>query len=114
MRNLVIVLGDQLSEEASALVDFDSAQDAVWMAEVDEESTHIISSKQRTTLFLSAMRHFAKELKGKGWSVRYSEIDSANNTTHIGTEKPIGKAQYPLYSGRRFETSFRMLWRQNY
>ena len=86
MRNLVIVLGDQLSEEASALVDFDSAQDAVWMAEVDEESTHIISSKQRTTLFLSAMRHFAKELKGKGWSVHYSEIDSADNTGTLAGE----------------------------
>jgi deoxyribodipyrimidine photolyase-related protein len=86
MRNLVIVLGDQLSEEASALVDFDSAQDSVWMAEVEEESTHIISSKQRTTLFLSAMRHFAKELKGKGWSVRYSEIDSANNTGTLAGE----------------------------
>jgi deoxyribodipyrimidine photolyase-related protein len=86
MRNLVIVLGDQLSEEASALVDFDSAQDAVWMAEVDEESTHIISSKQRTTLFLSAMRHFAQELKSKGWSVHYSEIDSAENTGTLAGE----------------------------
>jgi len=86
MRNLVCVLGDQLSEEASGLVDFDSAQDAVWMAEVDEESTHIVSSKQRTTLFLSAMRHFAQDLKKKGWSVHYSEIDSEDNTGTLAGE----------------------------
>jgi len=86
MRNLVIVLGDQLNEDASALVDFDSAQDAVWMAEVDEESTHIASSKQRTTLFLSAMRHFAQDLKKKGWAVHYSEIDSKDNTGTLAGE----------------------------
>ena len=86
MRNLVIVLGDQLSEDASAFAGFDPAQDAVWMAEVDEESTHIISSKQRTTLFLSAMRHFAQDLRTKGWAVHYSEIDSEGNTGTLDGE----------------------------
>jgi len=55
---LVLVLGDQLDQDASAFSDFDPQQDAVWMAEVDEESTHVVSAKQRTTVFLSAMRHF--------------------------------------------------------
>ena len=41
VRHLVIVLGDQLDEDSSALTDFDPQQDAVWMAEVDEESTHV-------------------------------------------------------------------------
>ena len=63
LRHLVVVLGDQLNEDATALQDFDPAQDAVWMAEVAHESTHVPSSKQRTTLFLSAMRHFAQGLK---------------------------------------------------
>jgi len=45
MRNLVVILGDQLDANASALVDFDPAQDALWMAEVDEESTYVISAK---------------------------------------------------------------------
>jgi deoxyribodipyrimidine photolyase-related protein len=39
------------------------------MAEVDEESTHVVSSKQRTTVFLSAMRHFPTTLRIKGWQV---------------------------------------------
>jgi deoxyribodipyrimidine photolyase-related protein len=57
---LVLVLGDQLDLKATAFDGFDPAQDAVWMAEADEESTHVASSKQRIALFLSAMRHFAK------------------------------------------------------
>ena len=80
MRNLIIVLGDQLDEKASAFEDFDPLHDAVWMAEVDEESTHVISSKQRTVVFLSAMRHFAQALREKNWTVNYNEIDSADNT----------------------------------
>ena len=63
LRHLVVILGDQLNLDASALTDFDPAQDAIWMAEVMEESTHVASSKQRSTLFLSAMRHFAKTIK---------------------------------------------------
>ena len=95
MRNLVLILGDQLNEDASALTGFDPTQDAIWMAEVDEESTHVISSKQRTTLFLSAMRHFAQELTKKGWAVHYSDIDNADNTgTLVGElEKTIKRTQ---------------------
>ena len=63
LRSLVIVLGDQLDLEASALDGFDPRCDAVWMAEVAEESTHVVSSQQRSALFLSAMRHFAVALR---------------------------------------------------
>ena len=60
LRNLVVVLGDQLDLDAAAFDGFDPAHDAVWMAEVAEESTHVWSSKQRIALFLAAMRHFAQ------------------------------------------------------
>jgi hypothetical protein len=39
MRNLVVVLGDQLSLTSVAFEGFDAAQDRVWMAEVREESS---------------------------------------------------------------------------
>ena len=58
IRNLVIILGDQLDASSAALNDFDPSIDAIWMAEVAEESTHITSSKQRTTLFLSELMLF--------------------------------------------------------
>ena len=43
LRSLIVVLGDQLDLDASAFDGFDAAADAVWMAEVDEESTHVLS-----------------------------------------------------------------------
>ena len=63
VRHLIVVLGDQLNLDSSAFKGFDPKRDYVWMAEVHEESTHIWSSKQRIALFISAMRHFAKELE---------------------------------------------------
>ncbi len=75
MRNLILVLGDQLDLEASAFDGFDPRQDAVWMAEAQEESTHVWSSKQRIALFLSAMRHFALALKEAGRPLYYHRLD---------------------------------------
>ena len=65
-RHLILVLGDQLDLDAAAFDGFDAEQDAVWMAEAHEESTHVWSSKQRIALFLSAMRHFAQALRAAG------------------------------------------------
>ena len=86
LRNLVLILGDQLDENASALTDFDPQHDAIWMAEVVEESTHVTSSKQRTTVFLSAMRHFAAKLSARGWHVMYTALDAPNNTGTLAGE----------------------------
>jgi len=79
VRHLVIILGDQLDAQSSALADFDPSQDVVWMAEVMEESTHIWSAKQRIAVFLSAMRHFADALRGRAFPVRYTPLDDAGN-----------------------------------
>ena len=79
VRNLVIVLGDQLDASSPALQDFDPAHDVVWMAEVAEESTHVWSAKQRITVFLSAMRHFAEELRARGLPLVYTKLDDADN-----------------------------------
>jgi deoxyribodipyrimidine photolyase-related protein len=61
--------------DAAAFDDFDPAQDAVWMAEAEEESTHVSSSKQRIALFLSAMRHFAQALQNAGRPLHYHRLD---------------------------------------
>lgn len=50
LRSLVLVLGDQLDLEASAFDGFDARVDAAWMAEVAEESTHVVSSRPRTVM----------------------------------------------------------------
>ena len=86
MRNLIIVLGDQLDAESSAFDDFDTKQDAVWMAEVAEESTHVWSAKQRTTLFLSAMRHFAEHLRERSFTVHYTQLDDPKNAGSLALQ----------------------------
>ncbi len=79
LRTLVVVLGDQLDLDAAAFDGFDAAQDAVWMAEAEEESTHVWSSKQRIALFLAAMRHFAQELRAAGRPLHYTRLDDAGH-----------------------------------
>ena len=80
MRNLIVVLGDQLDRRSTAFDGFDAAQDAVWMAEVAGESTHVWSHKARTALFLAAMRHFRDELRGRDWTVHYRLLDAHPET----------------------------------
>ncbi len=75
LRHLILILGDQLDHESSALVGFDPSQDAVLMIEAREESTHVWSHKIRTTLFLSAMRHFAQDIQQRGFPVIYRQLD---------------------------------------
>ena len=80
LRHLVVVLGDQLDRDSSAFDGFDPAQDAVWMAEVTDESTHVWSAKSRTVLFLSAMRHFAQALGDAGTPVLYRAVSYTHLT----------------------------------
>ena len=86
VRNLVMVLGDQLDLQSSALDDFDPLQDVVWMAEVAEESTHVWSAKQRIAIFLSAMRHFADALRERGLPVHYTRLGDAGNLGTLALE----------------------------
>ena len=79
LRHLVLVLGDQLDLDAAAFDGFDAAHDAVWMAEVAEESTHVWSSKPRTVMFLAAMRHFAQALRAAGRPLHYTRLDDPAN-----------------------------------
>ena len=86
VRTLVIVLGDQLDLDAAAFDGFDPAHDAVWMAEAAEESTHVWSSKQRTALFLSAMRHFAQALRAANRPLHYMRLDDPGNRGSLPAE----------------------------
>ncbi len=86
LRVLVLVLGDQLNADASAFDGFDPARDAVWMAEVAEESEHVWSSKPRTALFLAAMRHFRDERRAAGCTVHYTELDEPENAGTLAGE----------------------------
>lgn len=84
IRNLVLVLGDQLDETSSAFDGFDPALDLVWMAEVADESEHVWSAKQRIAVFLSAMRHFAQSLRARQWPLAYTALDAPDNPGTLG------------------------------
>jgi deoxyribodipyrimidine photolyase-related protein len=85
-RHLILVLGDQLNRDSSAFDGFDLQHDCIWMAEVQEESTHIWSSKQRIALFISAMRHFAQSLINDKLSLTYSYLEDLDNSQTLEGE----------------------------
>ncbi len=86
MRNLVVVLGDQLNRDSAAFDGFDPATDVVWMAEVAEESTKVWVSKPRIAVFLAAMRHFAAELAANGIPHDYRLLDDDGNLGTLAAE----------------------------
>ncbi len=75
MRNLILVLGDQLSYSSPALEGFDPAQDKVLMIEAKGEASAVWSHKARIAIFLSAMRHFANGVAARGWPFDYVQLD---------------------------------------
>ena len=97
MRNLVVVLGDQLDEASAAFDGFDPAQDRVWMCEAPSEATYVWSHKTRIAIFLSAMRHFRDVLTARGWTVDYHATGTHPHATladalaeSIAARKPKG------------------------
>ena len=71
---LLIVLGDQLDRDMRVLAQLDPKTDRIWMAEVTAESTRVPSHRARTALFFAAMRHFASDLRDRGFTVDYQQI----------------------------------------
>jgi deoxyribodipyrimidine photolyase-related protein len=80
MTTLRLVLGDQLSPDLSALAGVDPARDTVLIMELADECTHVAHHKQKIVLVLSAMRHFASELRQRGVRVDYVRLDNPGNT----------------------------------
>ncbi len=75
LRNLILILGDQLDLASNALKDFDPTQDRVLMIESQGEGKYVWSHKARIALFLSAMRHFAQQLVQRDMPVDYIKIE---------------------------------------
>lgn len=86
VRRLLVVFGDQLDLRAPVLKTLDRRRDAVLLMEVADEATHVPSHKQRTVLFLAAMRHYAAELAERGHRVRYITLDDPHNTQSFNSE----------------------------
>lgn len=89
-RNLVIVLGDQLTPGLASLRSADKARDVVLMCEVWDEATYVPHHKKKIALIFSCMRHFAEELRAEGWCVDYRALDETGASGSITGE--VGRA----------------------
>jgi deoxyribodipyrimidine photolyase-related protein len=86
MTRLHLVMGDHLSQTVSSLSDIDPETSVVLFVELREEITVVKHHKQKVALILSAMRHFANELKQQGLRVDYVQLDDPDNTQNFKGE----------------------------
>ncbi len=86
MSQLVLILGDQLSFSLSSLDGVDKTRDTILLCEVMVEATYVGHHKKKIAFLFSAMRHFAEELRGKGYQVRYTRIDDRDNAGSFSGE----------------------------
>jgi deoxyribodipyrimidine photolyase-related protein len=74
MTTLRIAFGDQLNPDSTIFHNANPEQDRFWMAEVPHEATKVWSHKARIVLFLSAMRHYADEIRARGFALTYHAL----------------------------------------
>lgn len=79
MSALRFILGDQLTRSIPTLRGIDPVADTVLMVEVAQEATYVPHHKQKIAFVLSAMRHFAEELRAEGLRVDYVRLDDPDN-----------------------------------
>ncbi len=86
----VLILGDQLSPHHSLLDPAQRHERVVVMIESLGRVRAHHYHKQKVTLVLSAMRHYAEELRAAGWTVDYREANSfiAGLQAHIAEFQP--------------------------
>ena len=82
-QRLILILGDQLTDNIAALRDASKDSDLVVMFELVSEATYVHHHQQKLVLVLSAMRHFAAELRAAGWRVHYLELSAEYEATRI-------------------------------
>ena len=83
---LVLVLGDQLSDDLSALREASRETDVVVMAEVRAETDYVAHHPKKIAFLFAAMRKHAAHLRERGWTVRYTALDDPENTHSIPGE----------------------------
>lgn len=86
MQQLVMVLGDQLSDRLSALRGLDPAETIVLMCEVAAEATCAPHHVKKLVFVLAAMRKHAARLRRLGFRVDYVTLDDPDNSQSLTGE----------------------------
>ena len=85
MTTIRLVMGDQLSRNIAALRDA-GPDDIILMVEVAAAIAPVPHHKQKIVLVLSAMRHFAEELRHDGLRLDYVGLEDTGNTQNFTGE----------------------------
>ena len=85
-KQLILILGDQLTPDISSLQGVESASCVVLIAEVMAEATYVRHHQKKIAFLFSAMRHFADELRAAGWIVEYTQLDDPDNSGSLVSE----------------------------
>jgi (6-4)DNA photolyase len=85
-RQIILVLGDQLSRSLASLRAGDPSRDIVLIAEVQEEATYVRHHKKKIAFLFAAMRHFAEELRALGWRVVYRTLNETGTSGSLVSE----------------------------
>ncbi|WP_454745045.1 cryptochrome/photolyase family protein [Ciceribacter selenitireducens] len=83
MTLLHLVLADQLSHSLATLRDANPQGSVVLMAEVMAEASYVRHHQKKIAFLFSAMRHFAEELRERGFAVRYVRLDDPDNSQSL-------------------------------
>ena len=89
-KTLIPILSDQLTESLSSLEVSEKNDSVVLLMELDEVLSNVPHHRKKIIFLISAMRHFAKQLKMNGWQVDYIALNDANNSGNLIEE--ISKA----------------------
>ena len=85
---LLLLLPDQLHSVYLSAAGLDRSIDGVLQVELVEDFTHVPSHKQRTALYLAAMRQFALEIQRAGWRSAYLRLEDRRNDGSLRTQLP--------------------------
>ena len=83
---LIPILGDQLSIHISSLEAQNPCECVLLMMEVGEETAYVRHHKAKIAYIFSAMRHHAKALEERGWSVDYIAWSDPDNSGSFSGE----------------------------
>jgi NAD(P)-dependent dehydrogenase (short-subunit alcohol dehydrogenase family) len=83
---LVLILGDQLSDDIAALREADRETDVVVMAEVMDEASYVPTTPRRSRSSSPPCANSPPGWKGQGWTVRYTRLDDPDNAGSIPGE----------------------------
>ena len=86
MRNLCVILADQLNQEISSLNNFNKDLDEILICELKKNFNDNNHHKKKIVYQISCMRHFGIEMDALGFKVNYLKLNDPNNKDSYASE----------------------------